>query len=426
LSLLDTDARLPEARSLLLFVRRLRHAVAAEGRARAASWWQGIERRRFRLSALNFAHYLALRRRDLRPQQRALMPYGVSSLGRLEGRVLANLDAVIGALSAICGEEPAHYPRPRAFFRGEELFGENTVELFGPQPPGRAGRILVTLPTEAATDPAVLVALVGHGADAVRINCAHDAPDQWQSMIDNLRAGERAAGRRVKVVMDLGGPKVRTGAVWHLPDQRRLMVGGRLLLTRDGLVDSAEEPVPAARSLPEVIDRLVIGERVFIDDGKAGGTVEAVTEQGATVLLSHASRKGMKLKPDKGLNFPDTDLALSALSEDDRRTLDFVAAHADMVGYSFVQCAADIRALQQELAQRRPKDWRGMGVVAKIETPRAVRNLPEIIVAAASRQPLAVMIARGDLAVEIGFERVPEMQEEIMWLCEAAHALQSW
>jgi pyruvate kinase len=101
-----------------------------------------------------------------------------------------------------------------------------------------------------------------------------------------------------------------------------------------------------------------------------------------------------------------------------------VAGLADIVGYSFVQSAADVAHLQQELARIAPE--RQLGLAAKIETALAVRNLPEIIVQAAGRQPLAVMIARGDLAVEIGFGRLAEIQEEILWLCEAAHVPVIW
>jgi len=125
------------------------------------------------------------------------------------------------------------------------------------------------------------------------------------------------------------------------------------------------------------------------------------------------------------LNFPDTDLGVSPLTAKDLSDLDFVCRHANMVGYSFVETAADIGLLQTELAKRRV-DCDRLGLVAKIETPRAVRNLPDLIVRAAGRQPFAVMIARGDLAVEIGFERLAEMQEEILWLCEAAHIPVIW
>jgi len=99
---------------------------------------------------------------------------------------------------------------------------------------------------------------------------------------------------------------------------------------------------------------------------------------------------------------------------------------ADLIGYSFVQNAADIRNLQEAMAAVMPASWQTVPLVAKIETPRAIAQLPSIIVAAAGRQPMAVMIARGDLAVEIGFERLAEMQEELMWLSEAAHVPVIW
>jgi pyruvate kinase len=124
---------------------------------------------------------------------------------------------------------------------------------------------------------------------------------------------------------------------------------------------------------------------------------------GVTVRIERTPPEGAKLKPEKGLNFPESELDLAPLSADDLRDLDFVAGSADLVGYSFVQGAQDIALLQEELRRRRPDDWNSRGIVAKIETPRAVRNLPGIVVEAAGRQPLAVMIARGDLAVEIGF-----------------------
>jgi len=165
------------AAELLAELHQVRHAVAAEGRTLWQRWDIGHGRRRFRVSALNFAQYLALRRRDLRALQTDLMPYGLSSLGRSEGRVLANLDAVIGALSALAGGPHKHYPRPHAFFRGERLLRANMEELFGPVAQGtRTARIMVTLPTEAADDPALLATLLRNGTNVVRINCAHDGP----------------------------------------------------------------------------------------------------------------------------------------------------------------------------------------------------------------------------------------------------------
>ena len=418
--------------ALLAELRALRRAVAAEGRALWRSWERPAGRRRFRVAALNFAHYLVLRRQDLRGLQDALMPYGLSSLGRLEGRVLANLDAVIGALAAMTGAPCPHHPNRRSFGRGQRLLDANTAELFGPPPDcpppddSRETRILVTLPTEAATDSGLLLALLRNGADAVRINCAHDGPEQWTAMIANLRAAEAATGRRVRVLADLGGPKVRTGAVRLAKEKLRLKAGDELLLTAGGFDDSGAWRAQAACEPPEIVERINPGDPVFIDDGKLGGVVDRRTDAGLVVRVLRAGPKGFKLKPEKGLNVPGSDLALVALTDEDRSALDFIARHADMVGYSFVQSATDVRLLQEELAARRPDDWTRIALVAKIETPVAVRNLPEIIVQAAARQPFGVMIARGDLAVEIGFERLAEMQEEILWLCEAAHVPVIW
>jgi pyruvate kinase len=138
-----------------------------------------------------------------------------------------------------------------------------------------------------------------------------------------------------------------------------------------------------------------------------------------------AREKGVRLKPGKGVNFPATELTLPPLTGKDLIDLDFVAVHADLVGFSFVQRVEDVEKLQAELALRRG-DRPPQGIVLKIETPLAVKNLPQLIVASARRHPTAVMIARGDLAVEIGFARLSEVQEEMLWLCEAAHTPAIW
>lgn len=412
---------------LLAATRAMRTAVAREGRDSFRRWRPRIRRRSFAVSGLNLAHYLALRHRDIRPLQRALMRFGLSSLGRAEGRVLASLDAVSMALSGLSSRAGSRleFPSPRQFFRGERRLEANTAELFGPAASGRGGRILVTLAGEAAIDKRVTRELVKHGADAVRLNCAHDDSSVWSAMIENVRDAERVTGRPVKILMDIAGPKCRTVEIVTPPDRKRVFPGDRLLLSRGQLQPVDAWPFQATCSLPQVIDRLVPGVRVFVDDGHFGGVIETLTDGGATLRIEYAKLGGGKLKPEKGLNFPDVELGLSPLTEKDLADLDFVAAHADLIGYSFVESAADIQLLQDELAKRR-RDWTGIGLVAKIETPKAIRNLPELIVQAAGRQPFAVMIARGDLAIEIGFERLAEMQEEMLWLCEAAHVPVIW
>jgi pyruvate kinase len=406
----------------------LRKTVASTGQATFDQWQSHIQRPEFLTSALNLAHYLALRQHDLRDLQTALMPWGLSSLGRIEARVMPNLDTVIATLELICGNDsPEHRNRPpiESFFEGDRLLQLHTEEVFGQTLAPRRVRIMVTLPPEAASNYQFVRDLLQRGTNCVRINCAHDNATLWEAMIGNVRRAETETGQVCKVLMDLGGPKPRIGKVIAPKHKHRILLGECLVLARD--LHSSKDAIcfQATCTLPEVLDRLEVGVTAWIDDGRIGARVESLTKHGVLLRITHASLKGSKLKSDKGLNFPDTDLQLSPLTDKDRQDLDFVAAHADIVGYSFVQSADDIKLLQQELADRMPYP-RKIAIMAKIETPQAVSNLPELIVQAAGQQPFAVMIARGDLAIAIGYQRLAEIQEEILWLCESAHIPVIW
>ena len=165
------------------------------------------------------------------------------------------------------------------------------------------------------------------------------------------------------------------------------------------------------------------GAEIWIDDGKIGTEVKMPTEQGLEVIVKHVRTSGALIKSDKGVNFPDTELSLPALTGKDLKDLDFICQYADIVAYSFVQSREDMESLHRELDKRHANK---LSVVAKIETRKAVKNLHEIIFSTLGRQSLGVMIARGDLAVELGSVRMAEIQEEILWLCEAAHVPVVW
>jgi pyruvate kinase len=132
---------------------------------------------------------------------------------------------------------------------------------------------------------------------------------------------------------------------------------------------------------------------------------------------------GAKLRSDKGINLPDSELRLSALTAKDLTDLEFVARHADLVSLSFVNRASDLELLQKQLHRVHGE---GLGIILKIETRRGFENLPELLLTALRSKCCGVMIARGDLAVECGFERLAELQEEILWICEAAHVPVIW
>jgi pyruvate kinase len=124
-----------------------------------------------------------------------------------------------------------------------------------------------------------------------------------------------------------------------------------------------------------------------------------------------------------GINLPETDRGIGAMTEKDRRDLDFVAEHADIVGLSFVRRPEDVLELQQELSARGRNK---LGIVLKIESRAGFDQLPLIMIAALRHHPVGIMVARGDLAIEVGFERLAEIQEEILWLSEAAHIPVVW
>jgi pyruvate kinase len=225
---------------------------------------------------------------------------------------------------------------------------------------------------------------------------------------------------------------LRLGGFTRAPVDIRLCRGDQLTLTRGAMPGEPAlrngdgriaRPAHVSCTTPEALGRLRPGQVVWIDDGKLGGIVDRIDEGGVLLTITHSRPQGARLLADKGLNFPGADLGLPPLSRQDLSDLDFVARHADLVGFSFVESHGDMQALFQAVAQR---DATQLGIVAKIETRRAFEHLPEILLGSLGSQRLGVMIARGDLAVEIGGERLAEIQEEILWLCEAAHVPVVW
>lgn len=403
----------------------LRSEVADEAARLLDGWRHRIEREEFLPSARNLADYIALRHHDLRPLQTELMALGLSSLGRCEARVMPTLDAVIAALDSLSGDPSGSSgPGRDAYFAGHELLRSQTDELLGPAPANRSVRIMVTLPSEAAEDLELVRELSAAGMDVARINCAHDDATAWAAMAENVRAAAEATGRPCRVCMDLCGPRSRVAST-TVPERMRLRLGEQVLMTAGPVPVDSEWALQFQCSLPEAFDALEPGSAVWVNDGKLGLVVEDTVDAGILLRVSEARDKGERLRSEKALNFPDTELRVTPLTDKDLADLDAAVVLADMIGYSFVQRPEDVAMLQAELAARDPAARR-MPLIAKIETARAVESLPELIVQGAGAQPLGIMIARGDLMVELGHRRMAEMQEEILWLCESAHVPVIW
>jgi pyruvate kinase len=384
-----------------------------------------------RRSAANLAHYLALRSTGHVALQGELVRNGLSSLARREAHVMATLDAVERALSSITGvaSEPAR--AAITIDDGVQLLARHATELLETPMPHMT-RIVVTIPPWAAGNVQFLHALIDAGMDVARINASHGDAAQWQASIDALRTAAAAAGRRIPVCVDLAGPKVRTGVCPSGPIG--LVATDRLVLhaasneSVDGPRDANGRltgPARVAVRPREVVEHVEVGHRVMFDDGNIRATcVEVDRARGEITVEVDAVRTGAwGLKDRKGVNVPDTDIPIAALTDEDLKTLDFIVERVDIVAMSFVRTVNDIADLHRAIQAR---TRRTLGVVAKIETPQACRALPEILLELMKSPPCGVMLARGDLGVEIGFEHLPEAQDEILSLCEAAHVPVIW
>ncbi|MDP2852253.1 MAG: pyruvate kinase, partial [Gallionella sp.] len=155
-------------------------------------------------SVVNLIHYLGLRRRDMRPLQERLAAAGLSSLGRAESHVYANLNAIISLLRCALGKNQVDSILPATGEAGAMLLERNTNNLLGKPPAHRRVRIMVTLPSEVADDYSLIKDMLVHGMDCARINCAHDDPDIWARMIGQINLARRETGRHCRILMDLG------------------------------------------------------------------------------------------------------------------------------------------------------------------------------------------------------------------------------
>ena len=504
-------------------------------------------------SARNLIHYLALRRHDRRHIQEKLSLKGLSSLGRAESHVKASVDAIAGLLRRLTNkpELPRVDDEPAlGYAQGLALLEEHTESVLGPKPADRNVRIMVTMPSEAADNYPLVLDLLKSGMDCMRINCAYDDAKIWTRMIANLHRAIAETGKSCRILMDLPGPKLRTGPiepgpevvkwrprrdvfgsinqparVWLTPVElnelpptepdaylpvrgkwlRNLKTGdvikffdtrgasrsirvvepignswwaesnqtayvatgtplhivragipqGTLSIGRIGKLPAQQQgiflkdgytliltrklapgkpavfddkgvlltPPRIGVTLPEIFDGVRAGERICLDDGIIEGVIKSVNEHEIEVLITHTRRQGKILRADKGINLPESELRLPPMTELDRLHLEFIARNADLVGYSFVRSADDVGELQESLAKLNAQH---LGVVLKIETRRAFEQLPNLLLKVMRSPCAGVMIARGDLAIECGWERMAEVQEEILWISEAAHMPVIW
>lgn len=494
--------------------------------------------KRNRKSALNLLHYAAMRTRDLSRVQKRLQNLGLSRLAKAESHVMPSLLTTREILTSLSGKEVMFKPPADSIKRSRRILKQNVRELLGRKPKGRNSRIMVTMPSTAATDKVIVDRMIAAGMNVARVNCAHDSPEVWKKIIDNIHAAAERYGTTCKIAMDLAGPKIRTGSIIPGPrikkirprknirgqiiEPARVYLGvendvgaskyislaknvklrmGKLLHFRDArgktrkmkVVEKTENgywvlvykvtyvetgmylfnekqlihPLCQVGNLPavegfiflrpgnhlrivgeqviadhrpmnyagsdpasisctnsDVISQARKGEPVVLDDGKFRGAIVAKDEASITVKLDTVRGGGAKLRAEKGINFPKSKLKVRGLTTKDKEDLQFVAEHADIVSMSFVNTPQDVKDLFAAIDKVKSKS--SLGIILKIETLRAFKNLIPILLTAMRRHPVGVMIARGDLALEVGWKRIAVVQREIMKICHAAHVPDIW
>ena len=196
--------------------------------------------------------------------------------------------------------------------------------------------------------------------------------------------------------------------------------GAPAIIKEDG---SVQKPAHISCSLNEIFTDTEVGEPVLLDDGKIEGYIEEKKGNELVIRISWADDNGSTLRADKGINLPESTLNLRGLTDKDKEDLEFVARNADVVNVSFVNTTEDVEDIKKALNEI---DGTHLGVILKIETKQGYSNLPEILLNAMQMHPIGVMIARGDLAVEVGWQKLAEVQEEILKICSAAHIPDIW
>ena len=215
-----------------------------------------------------------------------------------------------------------------------------------------------------------------------------------------------------------------TPAFIRLGRGERLRIGRGGATGRPAVLGDDGYPVEAATiscAVAEVFTAVGPGDRVLIDDGAIEAVVDDVGAGWFDVVVRRPHTA--KLKAEKGLNLPDTALVIPAVTPDDVAAIAVVGPLADLIALSFVRTIDDVAALREALDAVGCPD---VGVALKIEHSAAFTELPRLLLHALQRPPVAVMLARGDLAIEVGFERLAEVQEQVLWLCEAAHVPVIW
>src|SRR5436190_10504176 len=262
--------------------------------------------------------------------------------------------------------------------------------------PAHSTRIVATI-GPASESPEMLARLIRAGMNVARLNFSHGSPSKHAEVIRRIRDAAGETGRRVAIMADLPGPKLRLGKID--PEPIQLLPGAHFTLTSEDIVGNAERASTTFQQLPRVVKSR---DRIFLNDG----IVQLVVDRVAGNDVQCTIAVGGELRSRKGLNLPGINLGISAFTEHDRACLEFALKEGvDAVGQSFVERAADIEAVRAAATRLGSQPF----VIAKIERADALQQFDEILAAADG-----IMVARGDLGVEVPIEEIAYTQKQLI------------
>jgi pyruvate kinase len=263
-------------------------------------------------------------------------------------------------------------------------------------------KVIATL-GPASSSPQMIKKLIFAGVDVFRLNFSHGIYEDFERIIRDIRALNAKMETHVAILADLQGPKIRTGEIEG--GSRKVSKGDVITFTTNVDETPGEKIFISYKRFPLDVKA---GENILLDDGKIN--LRIISTDGREQVQAKVMNGGI-LYPRKGVNLPNTNLSLPSLTEKDIRDLDFILQHEiDLIALSFVRSESDITSLQQLIDEKKLSFK--PPIIAKIEKPEAIKRLDAIIAAAAG-----VMVARGDLGVEIPLQHVPLIQKKIVKKC---------
>ncbi len=500
-----------------------------------------------RQSVRNLLHYLALSENNLRPLQQELAALGLNPLASPQAVTMASLNALLIVLRSLAQQplsEDEDVAPPVDFQTGPLLLEQHSHAVLGRPAGKRSIRMVVTAPSEAATDPSLVRAMLAGGMDIMRINCAQDDVAAWLAMIDHCRRAQAELGRPCLVYADLAGPSLcsgplapqgqlrklqpkrnirgqvlelaqcwivaddgrtpgddnvllappeffarirlndlirfkdaggrkrtfairgrvdgawkaetnqtcyleaglpchlerdgeklasgRFGALLELVLPIRLRIGDQLVLTRQPLLGQAatytdkgrlQQPAHIHCTLAGAFGAVMPGERILFAGGKIAGIIADTDDEEIHVTVTQTPVEGGRLREGMRIHLPDSAIAVPALTPKDMDALEALHAKIDIVGMSHTCTAGDVASLYAHLRRLQAEN---SAIMLKVDNVQAYDNLGNLLLASHERPAVAVLVERSELAGEVGIERLAELEERILRLCEAAHAPLIW